>query len=193
MSLSSDERVLHEHSHGHRSNSSRDRSDERGDLDSGLVVDISNETLTRFLGRVCKIEHQQLANGVATRRTGNEVGSNVDNNSSRLEPRTLDKERLSDCRDDDISLFDLYPSISFYRSIENEVAYDRLQVLSPRVTLSDGSILFTQKSANWRTDNIGSTEDDSVLSRDVDTSVGEEEHDSSGGAGSEKWGRRSGR
>ena len=53
MSLSSDERILHEHSDSHRSDSSRDGSDERGDLDGRVVVYISDETLTRFSRRIC--------------------------------------------------------------------------------------------------------------------------------------------
>lgn len=39
--------------------------------------------------------------------TGNEVGSNVDDNRSGLEPRALDELGLSDSRDDDIGLSEL--------------------------------------------------------------------------------------
>lgn len=47
-----DERVLHKHGDRHRSDSSRDRGDERRDLGGRLVVDVAHEALARLLGRV---------------------------------------------------------------------------------------------------------------------------------------------
>jgi hypothetical protein len=109
-------------------------------------------------------------------RTVDEVGSDVDNDSSRLKPRTLNEARLTDGSDDNVGL-----------------SNDLLEVLSARVALGYGRVLSAKKGADGRTDDVGTTEDDGVLATDVDAGRLEEEHDTSGGARGEERGGGTGR
>ena len=81
--------VLHQHGHSHGTNSTRDGCDERGNLRSGLVLDITNQPLARLPGLV-----------------GNVVCANVDHNSILLQPLALDEACLANRSNDDISALD---------------------------------------------------------------------------------------
>lgn len=110
------------------------------------------------------------------KRTIDEVRSDVDNDRSRLEPRTLYEARLPDGSDDNVGL-----------------SNDLLEVLGAGVALSDGRILAAEESADGRTDDVGTTEDDGVLATDVDAGRLEEEHDTGGRARGEERGGGTGR
>jgi hypothetical protein len=112
------------------------------------------------------------------------VGSDIDDDATRLEPFALDESRLTDGSDDDIRVLELLfsvvrPTISMPSSRNLKPSQTReifkgthnvLQPSSPRVTLSDGRISPPQQSADGGTDDIRSTEDDDVGSGDLGTS-----------------------
>lgn len=89
VSLSRGNDVLEKHSNGHWSNSSWNWGDLRGNLGGGLVVDISNKSLSGLLGGIWNV-----------------VGSDINDNGTWLQPFTLDEVGLSDGGNDDISLLD---------------------------------------------------------------------------------------
>jgi hypothetical protein len=111
-------------------------------------------------------------------RTRNNVGADIDDNSTRLEPRALHKLGLSDGSDDNVSLLDLYASVNVIFDLRGgRVTYDGFEVLSAAVTLSDGSVLAAQERAYRASDDVRTTEDDGILAGDVDARGLKEDHD----------------
>jgi hypothetical protein len=115
--------------------------------------------------------------------TSDEVGSNVDNDGSGLDPGSLDKVGNSDGSDDDVGLADLHSDISTILVRRHTTAHDALEVLGAAVALSDGRILPPQQRADGASNDVTASEDDGMLAGDADSSGLEEEHNSGGGAG----------
>lgn len=79
--------VLEQHSHGHRTNTTRDWGDLRGHLGGGLKVHITNQTLSRLLRRVRLV-----------------VDTDVDDNGARLEPVSLHHLGLTNGSDNNVRI-----------------------------------------------------------------------------------------
>lgn len=145
--------VLQKHGNGHWANSSWNWSDEGSDLLGGVIVDITDQSLARLLGLIW-----------------DEVGANVNDNGSWLDPFTLDKVCLANGGNKDISVLDVL-----------------LDVLGAAVADSYSGIGVLKEVRNWRADNIRAAKDNSVLASNLNTGRLEQLHDTLWSAWSEEW------
>lgn len=145
--------VLQKHRDGHWSNSTWNWCDERGDLLGGVVVDITDQSLAGLLGGIL-----------------NEVGADIDDNGTWLDPLTLDEVCLANGRDKNIS-----------------VLYVVLNVLGVAVADGDGAVGLVEEVGDWGADNVTAPKNDSVLASKVNTSGLEELHDTLWSARGEQW------
>lgn len=140
--------VLQQHSNSHGPNTTGNWGDDGGDFGSGLELDITHESLTG------------LARGIR-----NVVGSHINNNSTRLQPLTLDKVGGANGNDDNVGVLEM-----------------GLEVGRGGVADGNGGIGSVQELSNGTANNIASAEDHSVLARKFNTSLLQQSDDTLGSA-----------
>lgn len=136
---------------------------------------------------------------ITTRRgwgqTFDEVGSDINDDRSRLEPRSLNEVGFSNSGYNNISLSKLWRHqlvSSKPPSLGEGKTHDSRQVLSATVALGDSGVLSPEEGADGTSNDVTSSQYDGVLSSEVNSGRLEEEHNSGGGAGREQGSRSSG-
>ena len=140
--------VLQKHGNGHGTNTAGNRSDGGSDLGGRLELDVTNQADTGLLGSVLNV-----------------VGTDINDDSTLLEPLALDEVRLANGGNNNVGLLE-----------------ELLEIGGLGVADGNGCVGVLEEVADGAAHDITTTEDNSVLSLELNTSVGEKGHDTLGGA-----------